>query len=114
MTHDIVTFAKACIVCQQGKTCRDKPYGELGCLGPAIELFEIVSIDTVCGLHGYGSSKRYIHVAIDNFTRFFWALSSTNQTAVDFVNLIKTVLSNDRIKSLLADRYRATSEATMS
>jgi hypothetical protein len=32
----------------------------------------------------YNSSKQYIHLAIDHFTRYIWTISSKTQTSKDF------------------------------
>lgn len=39
-------------------------------LGPAKNPFEIVSIDTIGGFGGSRSTKKYLHLLVDHFTRF--------------------------------------------
>ncbi|RWS18092.1 Retrotransposable element Tf2 protein type 3-like protein, partial [Leptotrombidium deliense] len=56
-------------------------------------------------MSGYGSKKQYIHVAIDNFTRYLWTLSSKTQTAKDFINLVKQISQTNKPKLIIADRY---------
>ncbi|XP_054161891.1 putative uncharacterized protein DDB_G0267840 [Oppia nitens] len=71
--------------------------------GPAQQPFDIISIDTVGGLAGYNSKKQYIHVAIDNFSRFLWTTASSTQSAKDFIQLIKNVCQTHKPKLILAD-----------
>lgn len=63
-----------------------KKLGELSLLGPAKEPFQIVSLDSVLGFSGYNSKKQYLHLAIDNCTRYAWALCSKTQSVIDFIN----------------------------
>ena len=48
----------------------------LSILGPAKEVLEIISIDSIGGFEGFNSKFRYIHFAIDHFTRFLWTFAS--------------------------------------
>jgi hypothetical protein len=105
MTELISNFVKNCSVCQTNKIIKIKKYGSLSQLGPALQPYDIVSIDTVGGFSGYNSKKQYIHIAIDHFTRYLWTLSSKTQSAKDFINLIKTVNQTNKPKMILADRY---------
>lgn len=58
-------------------------------------------------MHNYKSKKQYIHIAIDNFTRYVWVVCSKNQTAKDFINLTKLIMKEGKPQSILADRYTA-------
>ncbi|RWS19921.1 uncharacterized protein B4U80_09862 [Leptotrombidium deliense] len=46
-----------------------------------------------------------MHLAIDHFTRYVWAIASKTQTAKDFVNLIKQVQKHGTPQLVLADKY---------
>ena len=105
ITEKLNEFLAKCSVCQMNKINRRKKLGTLSQIGPAKNPFEIISIDTVGGLSGYNSKKQYIHLAIDNFSRYLWTLASKTQTAKDFINLIKNVSQNSKPKLILADRY---------
>lgn len=64
-----------------------------------------MSIDTVGGFAGNRSSKRYMHILVDHFTRYAWIHTSKNQTAMEFVKLIEPVSRHNKIQILLADQY---------
>nr|XP_046919045.1 uncharacterized protein LOC124499206 [Dermatophagoides farinae] len=61
--------------------------------------------DRVGGMGNYGSSKKYLHIAIDSFTRFDWIVTSKTQTGKDFVNLINKVITLRKPKLVVADQY---------
>lgn len=105
MTQSIKQYVDACKVCQENKVSRTKKLGSLSQIGPAKGPYEIVSIDTIGGLSGYNSTKQYIHVAIDNFTRFIWTLSSKTQSSKDFINLVKNIMQSGKPELIVADRY---------
>jgi transposase InsO family protein len=105
ITNDIKDYIDSCSICQTNKIQRMKKFGSLSQLGPAEEPFDIISIDTVGGFNGYNSTKQYIHLAIDHFTRYLWTLSSKTQSSKDFINLIKSVSNTNKPKRILADSY---------
>ena len=105
MNDDIKNSIEKCLVCQRNKLSRIKPLGELKQFGPATKPFQVISIDTVGGFSGYNSTKQYIHVAIDNFTRYVWTLASRTQSSKDFVNLINYIKQTNKPEMILADRY---------
>jgi putative transposase len=105
MTNDVKDYVKSCTVCQTNKIQRQKKLGSLSQVGPAQEPFDIISIDTVGGFSGYNSTKQYIHLAIDHFTRFLWTISSKTQTSKDFINLVKLITQTNKPKLILADKY---------
>ena len=94
-----------CEICIKNKTRNPGNYGLLSQLGPARAPFEIVSLDTIGGFGGNRSSKRYLHLLVDHFTRYAFISTSKNQTAGDFVRLIKKVHDKHHIKNLLTDQY---------
>ena len=79
--------------------------GTLGQIGPAKQPFDIIHIDTTGGFAGYNSTKRYLHFAIDAFSRYIWGLSSSTQKASDFVRLIQLVMKMGKPHMVVADRY---------
>ena len=103
--EQVAKIVSSCITCQKNKITNKKKLGELSQLGPAKNPFEIVSLDTIGGLSGYNSKKKYLHLAIDHFTRYAWGVCSKGQSAIDFINLIKTIQKFETPKLILADRY---------
>lgn len=63
-------FLQNCSVCIKNKSRLSPSYGPMSQLGPAKEPFEYMSIDTIGGFAGNNSSKKYVHLLIDHFTRF--------------------------------------------
>jgi transposase InsO family protein len=74
-------------------------------LGPATRPFEIVSIDTIGGFGGSRSTKKYLHLLVDHLTRYAYIITSRNQSASDFIKLIKNVTQSYRIDMVLTDQY---------
>ena len=105
INQDIATYCRNCEVCIKNKTPRGKEPGQLSQLGPAKHPFDLISIDTVGGFSGYNSKKQFLHLAIDHFTRFTWALCSKTQSSINFINLIKIISKTQTPKKILADRY---------
>lgn len=95
---------RKCETCLLTKAPRTE-FGSMGQIGPASRPFEIIHIDTVGGLSGYHSKKKYLHLAIDAFTRFVWATTPSTQVTNDFINLVQTVSKVDTPKLVVADRY---------
>lgn len=77
----------------------------IGHLGPAWEPFEIVSLDTIGGLGGKRSTKRYLHLLVDHFTRYAYILTASGQSALDFVRITKRTNEENQIKILFTDQY---------
>lgn len=98
-------FCKNCQTCIQNKARRSRAIGLLSQLGPATEPFQIMSIDSVGGFSGNRSSKRYMHILVDHFTRYAWIYTSKGQNAQDFINLIRPIAKHNKISILLADQY---------
>lgn len=74
-------------------------------LGPATKPFEIMSIDTIGGFGGSRSTKKYLHLLVDHFTRYAFIATSKTQCASDFIKLLKNVLETDEIGVILTDQY---------
>lgn len=74
-----------------------------------INLLQLEEInDNVFGycwwLWGPRTTKRYMHVLFDHFTRYTFILTSQGQSANDFIKLIKTVPETSCIGMLLTDQ----------
>ena len=65
----------------------------------------MVSIDTIGGFGGSRSTKKYLHLLVDHFTRFAYIVTSKTQSARDFIKLTENVLRNHNIEILLTDQY---------
>lgn len=104
LSKKIKKYVERCDVCVRRKSRTDAKLGHLSRLGPAERPFQIMSIDTVGGFAGANSTKKYMHLLIDHFTRYVWALTSATQTAKNFINLIKPIKDHG-VETLLADQY---------
>jgi hypothetical protein len=100
----IKEFVDACETCVLNKSRCQKALGQLAQLGPATKPGEIIAIDTVGGFSNK-SNHKYLHIAIDAFTRYVWITTSKTQTAKDFVNLIHKVKQNCKVELVLCDLY---------
>lgn len=107
LTNDIINFVANCRPCQLGKTKRIKLISDFGQFGPPKDSFEIIAIDTICGLDGYKCKKKYIHLAVDHFSRFVWTIGSNNQTANEFIKLIEKIKKMGKPRLIVADQYKA-------
>lgn len=74
-------------------------------LGPATDPFEIVSIDTIGGFGSSRSTKRYLHLMVDHFTRYSYTLTSKTQNSSDFIKLVQKVIPENKIGMILSDQY---------
>lgn len=98
-------ISRKCTVCIANKTRRIRRSGTLGHFGPASRPFEIMSLDTIGGFGGNNSSKRYLHLLVDHFSRYAFILCTSGQSSRDFISLLKSVLSIHHIETLLTDQY---------
>lgn len=105
MYKEIRDFCASCEVCIKNKSRSGSKLGFLGHLGPASEPFQIMSLDTIGGFGGRRSTKRYLHLLVDHFTRHAYILTSANQTAKEFIRIIRSVQENNKIGLLLTDQY---------
>lgn len=102
----ISEITTACDTCKRAKTTRQY-YGFLGQYVQCIRPFMCINMDTVGGFGNNNSSKRYIHLAIDGFSRYCWALTSRTQMAADFINLLNKIFEIGVPDILMADKYAA-------
>jgi transposase InsO family protein len=105
MISNIFCFCKNCEICIKNKTRGQGKYGLMSQLGPAKKPFEIMSIDTIGGFGGQRSTKKYLHLLVDHFTRYAFISTSKTQSATDFKKLVNKVLETDKIGIILADQY---------
>lgn len=107
MNSSVFDICSRCDICIKNKTRKGRDLGELGLLGPASRPFEIMSLDTVGGFGGRRSTKRYLHLLVDHFTRFVFVSATAGQSTPDFVKLIDSVQKDNQIGTLLTDQYGA-------
>lgn len=105
LKHNIKKICDSCEICIKNKSRTKFKYGLMSHLGPATYPFEIVSIDTVGGFGGSRSTKTYLHLLVDHFTRYAYILTSKTQNADDFIKLIKKVIPENKIEMILSDQY---------
>ncbi len=101
----ISQICTSCKVCICNKTRIKTEKGSLGHLGPAREPHEIMSIDTIGGLGGKRGTKKYLHLLVDHYSRYAHILTSSGQSATDFIKLCQKVNREKQIKLLLTDQY---------
>ncbi|XP_039306053.1 uncharacterized protein LOC120357968 [Solenopsis invicta] len=105
LTENIKKICKTCEVCIKNKSRGQEKYGRMSQLGPATRPFEIMSMDTIGGFGGLRSTKKYLHLLVDHFTRYAFIATSKTQNATDFIKLVKNVLETDKIETILTDQY---------
>lgn len=105
MRHHAQEFCDACVICLCNKTRTKRPLGFIDRLVSPSRPFQLMSLDTVGGLSGNKSTKRYLHILTDHFSKFAWIHTSTTQKAKDFIKLIRKVTDTNQIELLLFDRY---------
>ncbi|CAB0043603.1 unnamed protein product [Trichogramma brassicae] len=92
LQKNIREICKCCAVCVKNKTRGQNKYGLMAHLGPAKAPLEIVSIDMIGGFGGSRSTKRYLHLLVDHFTRYAWITTSKTQNSKDFIKLLQVDL----------------------
>ena len=64
-----------------------------------------MSIDSVGGFAGNKSTKRFMHILVDHFSRHAWISTTRTQCSRDFIQLIDPIAKKNKIKIILADKY---------
>lgn len=105
ITKNIKKVCESCITCIKNKSRGHDKYGLMSHLGPATKPFEICSIDTIGGFGGSRSTKRYMHLLSDHFTRYAFIVTSSTQNANDFIKLVKNCTETDHIGIIISDQY---------
>ena len=103
----LTKFTRQCETCIKNKASIKQSLGFLSRMGPTINPFQVVSIDTKGGFTGYKSAKKYLHLAIDHMTRYTWHITAKCQGENDLINLVKEVLKDGKPEVILCDRYGA-------
>jgi len=98
-------FYSTCAICIKNKSRRSQQIGLLSKLGPATKPNEIMSIDSVGSFGGSRSTKKYLHILADAFTRYAFISTSKGQNTRDFISLIDPIAKQHQIKIILADQY---------
>lgn len=107
LSENIKLMCRNCETCIKNKTRLNKKYGLMSQLGPAERPFQIISLDTIGGFGGQRSTKKYLHLLEDHFTRFAYILCSKNQNAQDFIKLVEKIPKEETVEILLSDQYPA-------
>ena len=76
LTTNIKRIIDNCKICIKNKSRGTKEYGQMSHLEPATRSFEIVSIGTIGGFGGSRSTKKYLHLLVDHFTRYAFIVTS--------------------------------------
>lgn len=105
LLDNIKKICENCDVCIKNKSRGAYKFGLMSHLGPATYPFEIVSIDTIGGFGGARSTKVYLHLLVDHFTRYAYILTSKTQNANDFIKLVQKVTQDYKIDLILSDQY---------
>ena len=103
--NNIKDTCKNCEICIKNKSRINMNLGLMSYLGPATKPFEICSIDTIGGFGGSRSTKRYLHLLVDHFTRYAFIATSKTQHANDFIKLVDDITQNNTINKILTDQY---------
>lgn len=105
LTYNIRNICNSCEICIRNKSRTKFKFGLMSHLGPATRPFEIISIDTIGGFGGARSTKKYLHLLVDHFTRYAYILTSKTQSANDFIKLVKQIPQKEKIGMILSDQY---------
>lgn len=105
LTKNIENICKSCTVCIENKSRGQNKFGLMSHLGPATKPFQIMSIDTIGGFGGSRSTKKYLHLLVDHFTRYTYIVTSKTQKANDFIKLVKIAAETEDIGMILSDQY---------
>lgn len=106
-TKNIKDICRRCETCIKNKSRGQNKYGLMSHLGPATKPFQITSIDTIGGFGGSRSTKKYLHLLVDHFTRYAFISTSKTQSANDFIKLVKNITETETedIEMILTDQY---------
>lgn len=105
LEKNIKEVCKNCDICIKNKSRGQPKIGLMSHLGPATKPFDIISIDTIGGFGGNRSTKKYLHLMVDHFTRYAYILTSKTQSSNDFIKLVKTISDYNNIGMILTDQY---------
>ncbi|UYV72011.1 hypothetical protein LAZ67_9001548, partial [Cordylochernes scorpioides] len=108
MTKDIANFTKHCETCQFNKS-RDNRiiYGPLQQMPIATHPNHIFSLDTMGGLHNYGTTKHSIHMIVDHHSRFLWTFPTKSVSTDSYITCLKNLFQINKPEILITDRNAA-------
>ena len=69
LNKNIKEVCEKCSICIKNKSRTKFKIGLMSHLGPATYPFEIMSLDTIGGFGGSRSTKKYLYLMVDHFTR---------------------------------------------
>ena len=96
MDQIVDKFCKQCKICIKNKSRTRRPIEFMSKLGPAKKPFEIMSFDTVGGYSNNISSKKFMHILMDHFSRTVFMSTSKTQRSDDITKLIDSTGETDR------------------
>ena len=105
LTKNIKHVCRSCDICIKNKSRGKDKISLMSHLGPAHKPSEIVSIETIGGFGGSRSTKKYLHLLINHFTRYAFIVTSKTQSANDFIKLIESTEEAGNIGMILTDQY---------
>ena len=96
MDQIVDKFCKQCKICIKNKSRTRRPIEFMSKPGPAKKPFEIMSFDTVGGYSNNISSKKFMHILMDHFSRTVFMSTSKTQRSDDITKLIDLTGETDR------------------
>lgn len=90
-----------CVICIKYKTRKGRKCGSSGHLGQATKAFEIRLLGTLGGFGGRRSTKQYLHLLVDHFTRYAYIYTLPNQTGNEIIRLLNSVHQDNYSWTLL-------------
>ena len=96
MDQIVDKFCKQCKICIKNKSRTRRPIEFMSKLGPAKKPFELMSFDTVGGYSNNISSKKFMHILMDHFSRTVFMSTSKTQRSDDITKLIDLTGETDR------------------
>lgn len=105
LNENIKKICENCEVCIKNKSRGKYKIGLMSQLGPATYPYEIVSIDTIGGFGGSRSTKKYLHLLVDHFSRYATIVTSKTQNSNDFIKLIQKITPDNKPNMILSDQY---------
>ncbi|UYV78462.1 hypothetical protein LAZ67_16001480, partial [Cordylochernes scorpioides] len=108
MSRDIANYTKHCETCQFNKS-RDNRivYGPLQQMPIATHPNHIFSLDTLGGLHNYGTTRHSIHMIVDHHSRFLWAFPTKSVSTDSYITCLRNLFQINKPEILITDRNAA-------
>ncbi|UYV80669.1 hypothetical protein LAZ67_19001328, partial [Cordylochernes scorpioides] len=108
MSRDIANYTKHCENCQFNKS-RDNRivYGPLQQMPIATHPNHIFSLDTLGGLHNYGTTRHSIHMIVDHHSRFLWAFPTKSVSTDSYITCLRNLFQINKPEILITDRNAA-------